>query len=136
WVGTEYPTASPFNSNNSSLILQHQGYFGLYDGNGTYVRDLPFAVNAITEPRWSRTDPNALFYVSGNKLLKLNVSAGTSSTVRTFSEYTAIRGRGESDISRDGNHFVFAGDPPGGPANRDVFVYDISTDTKGAVLDT
>jgi len=136
WIGTEYPTASPFNSNNSSLILQHQGYFGLYDGNGTYVKDLPFAVNAGTEPRWSRTDPNALFYVSGNQLMKLSVSAGTSSTIHTFSEYSAIRGRGESEISRDGDHFVFAGDAPGGLANRDVFVYEISTDTKGTVLDT
>ncbi len=136
WIGTEYPTASPWNVNNSWLILQHQGYFGLYDGGGTYVRDLPFSVNAATEPRWSRTDPNVLFYVSGNRLMRLDVSAGASSIVRTFSEYSAIRGRGESDISRDGDHFVFAGDAPGGLANRYVFVYQISTNTKGAVLDT
>lgn len=136
WIGTEYPTASPWNVNNSWLILQHQGYYGLYDGNGTYVRDLPFSVNASTEPRWSRTDPNVLFYVSGNTLRRLDISAGTSTTVRTFSEYSAIRGRGESDISRDGDHFVFAADAPGGLANRYVFVYEISSNTKGPVLDT
>ncbi|MBP6703469.1 MAG: hypothetical protein KBH14_09570 [Vicinamibacteria bacterium] len=136
WVGTEYPTASPFNSDNSWLILQHQSYFGLYDGDGAYVRDLPFAVNAATEPRWSRTDADALFYVTANRLMKLDVSAGTSSIIRTFSEYSAIRGRGESEISLDGDHFVFAGDEPGGLVNRYVFVYQISTDTKGAVLDT
>ncbi len=136
FVSTEYSTASPFNSNNRSLILQHGGYFGLYDGGGTYLRDLPFAVNASTEPRWSRADPNALYYVSGNKLMKLTVSTGASTIIRAFTEYTAIRGRGESDISRDGDHFVFSADPPSGVANRHVFVYEISTNTKGKVLDT
>ena len=136
WIGTEYPTASPFNMNNSRLILQHQGYLGLYDGSGTYLKDLPFAVNVSTEPRWSRTDPNALYYVTGNRLMKLDVPSGRSTLVHAFTEYAGIRGRGESDISRDGDHFVFAGDEPGGLANRYVFVYEITTNTKGAVLDT
>jgi len=129
-VSTEYSTASPFNRDNSRLILQHNSYYGLYDGNGTYLQDLPFAVNASTEPRWSRSDANALFYVSGNSLMKLDVASGASSLVRTFSEYGSISGKGESDISRDGDHFVFAGD------NRYVFVYEISTGAKGQVLDT
>jgi len=129
-VSTEYSTASPFNSDNSRLILQHNSYFGLYDGNGAYLRDLPFAVNTSTEPRWSRTDPNVLFYVSGNSLMALDVASGASSLVHAFSEYGVISGQGESDISRDGDHFVFAGD------KRYVFVYEISTRTKGPVLDT
>jgi hypothetical protein len=129
-VSTEYSTASPFNSDNSRLILQHQSYFGLYDGNGTYLRDLPFAVNTSTEPRWSRRDPNVLYFVSGNSLMRLDVAAGAISVVHTFTEYGAISGRGESDISPDGDHFVFAGD------KRYVFVYEISTGTKGAALDT
>jgi len=129
-VSTEYSTASPFNRDNSRLILQHNSYFGLYDGNGTYQKDLPFAVNVSTEPRWSRTDANVLFYVKGNSLMKLDVSSGDSSVVRTFSEYGTINGQGESDISRDGDHFVFAGD------NRHIFVYEISSGTKGPTLDT
>jgi len=129
-VTTEYPTASPFNRDNSRLILQHASYYGLYDGSGAYLRDLPFAVNASTEPRWSRTDPNTLFYVSGNSLMKLDVPSGSPSVVHTFSEYGTISGKGESDISRDGDHFVFAGD------DRFVFVYEISSGAKGQVLDT
>lgn len=129
-VSTEYSTASPFNSNNRRLILQHNSYFGLYDGNGSYLRDLPFAVNTSTEPRWSRTDPNVLFFVSGNNLMALDVASGAPSLVHAFGEYGAISGHGESDISQDGNHFVFAGD------KRFVFVYEISTRTKGPVLDT
>ena len=129
-VSTEYPTASPFNRDNSRLILQHNSYYGLYDGNGNYLKDLPFAVNASTEPRWSRTDANTLYYVSGNSLMKLDVSSGSSSLVHAFSEYRTINGKGESDISRDGDHFVFAGD------DRYVFVYEISSGAKGQVLDT
>ena len=48
FVSTEYPTASPFNSDNTRLLLQHQGYFGVYDGAGTYLNDLSFAANAST----------------------------------------------------------------------------------------
>ena len=129
-VSTEYSTASPFNSNASRLILQHQSYFGLYDGSGSYLGDLPFAVNASAEPRWSRTDPDLLYFVSGNRLVRLDVATGATAVVRQFGEYSQISGRGESDISRDGDHFVFAGD------NRYVFVYQISTDTKGPTLDT
>ncbi len=136
FVSTEFSTASPFNSNTSLLILQHAGYFGLYDAGGTYLKDLPFAANAATEPRWSRTDPNVLFYVSGNKLMKLDVATSTSTLVHAFPEYSAIRGRGESDISRDSDHFVLSGDEPAGLQNRYVFVYQISTDAKGPVLDT
>jgi len=141
FVSTEYPGASPFNSDNSRLILQHQGYYGLYTGSGDYLKDLPFVVHAATEPRWSRSEPDVLYYVSVNRLMKLNVAAGASSVVRSFGEYAAIRGRGESDISGDGDHFVFAADDlPDGPTeglvNRYVFVYEISTNTKGPALDT
>ncbi len=129
-VSTEYSTASPFNSDGSRLILEHTSYFGLYDGNGAYLRDLPFTVNTSTEPRWSRTNPNVLFFVSGNKLMALDVAAGATSLVHSFSEYGVVSGMGESDISRDGDHFVLAGD------KRYVFVYEISTGSKGPALDT
>jgi hypothetical protein len=129
-IGTEYSTASPFNSDGSRLILQHNSYFGLYNGNGDYLRDLPFAAHTSSEPRWSRTDPNVLYFVNGNSLKKLEVASGAITNLRTFSEYGSISGMGESDISRDGDHFVFAGD------RRHVFVYEISSGTKGQTLDT
>jgi len=130
FVSTEYPNASPFNRDNSRLLLQHQSYFALYDGNGTYLRDLPLAVHAGSEPRWSRTHWNILYFVNGNRLLKLDVASGATSVLHTFSEYATISGRGESDISPDGDHFVFVGN------NRYVFVYTISRGLKGPALDT
>ena len=55
---------------------------------------------------------------------------GIASPVHTFAEYAVINGRGESDICFDGDHLVLVGN------HQDVFVYDISTDTKGPVLAT
>jgi hypothetical protein len=128
FVSNEYSTMSPFNADNSRILGLHFSYFGLYDRSGRFTTDLK--VCASCEPRWSRTDPNVLYFVSGNRLERLNVSTGRASVVHTFREYESISGKGESDISVDGDHLVFAGD------DRSVFVYEISTDTKGPVFDT
>ena len=46
WIVNEYSTASPFNNDNSRLILVHQSYFGLYDGNGNFLGNLPLEINS------------------------------------------------------------------------------------------
>src|SRR5262245_43658760 len=130
-ISHEYASMSPFNIDNTRLLLGHSSYFALYDGAGNFLRNLwpnPCLVGA-SEPRWSKSDPDVLFYIVGNKLMKYNVATSINSTLHTFNEYSAISGKGESDISDDGDHFVFAGD------SRYVFVYEISTDRKLGVLD-
>jgi hypothetical protein len=130
WIETEYATMSPFNSDNSRFILLHQSYFALYDGTGFYMFDLPLEINSSSEPRWSRTDASTLYFHSGNQLKSYNASTGSIAVVHTFSEYSAISGNGEMDISADGDHFVFAGD------NRYIFVYQISADKKFTAFDS
>jgi PKD repeat protein len=126
-IVNEYSTMSAFNLDSTRLILQHYGYFALYDGNGNFIKNLPFETG---EPRWSRQDPRVVYYVAGNSLKSWNSESGQIATLRTFSEYSRISGHGESDICFDGNHFVFAGD------SRQIFVYEIGSNTKGPVLDT
>jgi hypothetical protein len=126
----EYATMSPFNSDDSRILVQHQSYFALYDGAGRYVRDLPFEVSPSSEPRWSRQDPDLLYYLSGNSLKSYDAASGTRAVVHTFSEYSVVSGRGESDLCFDGGHLVLTGD------GRDVFVYDLASGSKGPVLDT
>jgi len=129
FIVNEYSTVSPFNRDDSRLLLVHQSYFALYDGEGRYQQDLPMEISAASEPRWSRTDPNVLYYVYGNSLKSYDASRGVRAAVHTFAEYSKISGRGESDICFDGDHFVLVGD------DHDIFVYELSTGTKGPVLD-
>ena len=130
FITGEYSTMSPFNLDNSRILVQYNpGYNALLDSGGNFLEVLPAAINASSEPRWSRIDPNLLYYRVGNQLKQYNLSTDEALVVHTFSEYSTITGNGESDISYDGNHFVFAGD------GRYVFVYEISTDAKGPVFD-
>jgi hypothetical protein len=129
-IEPEYSTMSPFNMDNTRLLLVHFSYFGLYDGDGNFLKNLPLEINSGSEPRWSRSDPNVLYYVRGNQLKQYNAGTDAMAVVHTFSEYTSISGMGESDICFDGHHMVFAGD------KRYVFVYDIAAGTKGPALDT
>ena len=129
WITDEYSTMTPFNSDNSYTLLVHQSYFGLYDGSGAYLRDLPLEISYSSEPRWSRSDNHTIYYVHGNQLKTYDISSGAMSVVHTFSEYSVISGFGESDISLDGDHFVFAGN------SESIFVYQISTDKKSPVFD-
>lgn len=46
WIENEYSTASPFSNDNSRLILVHQSYFGLYDGNGNFLGNLPLEISS------------------------------------------------------------------------------------------
>jgi len=123
FIENEYSTANAFNNDNSKFILLHESYFALYDGaTGLFIHDLPLQISAATEPRWSRKDLVTIYYHSGNELRSYNISTGGINVVHTFSGYTSISGLGETDLSLDGDHFVFVGD------SRYAFVYQISTD--------
>ena len=128
WIENEYSTMSAFNSDNSKFILLHQSYFGLYDGDGTFLYSLPLEINSSSEPRWSRSNNGILYYHLGNQLKSYTLATGARETVHAFTEYTAISGNGESDISADGDHFVFVGD------GSQIFVYQISTGKKFTVF--
>src|SRR5262245_45364116 len=83
-IGPEYSSMTPFNKNNTRLLLAHFSYFGLYDGAGNFLRSLPFEINTSAEPRWSRTDPNVIYYVSGNRLKQYNVGTSSTTVVHAF----------------------------------------------------
>lgn len=124
WIGNEYSSMTPFNCDNSRLLLIAVDHFMLYDGEGNFLQDTPIA--ASSEPRWSRTDPGKFYYHVRNALYD-----NLGNTVKTFSEYTSITGKGESDISVDG-HLVLCGTRPDGV--EEVFVYDLIANSKGTVF--
>jgi hypothetical protein len=125
WCGNEY-TMSPFNVDCSRLLLVKIDHFGLFDGSGNFIGDLPIAASA--EPRWSRKDPTIFYYLSGNSLFSYSTTTSLHLQLHVFTEYTSVSGKGESDISLDGDHLVLSGVLP--DAEVDVFVFEISTNTK------
>ncbi len=129
WAMGEYSTMTAWNSDDSYFMLQHDSYVALYSGAGAYLRDLPFEINAGSEPRWARRSNSLIYFLRGNQLKSYDVASGVSAVVHTFAEYSSVSGKGESDICFDGDHFVLAGN------GRYIFVYQISTGTKGSVLD-
>jgi hypothetical protein len=68
FISTEYSTMSPFNQGNSLILALHFSNFGLYNRSGEFIKNLPLEVNASSEPRWSRTSPNILYFVYRNQL--------------------------------------------------------------------
>ena len=49
-------TACDGSVDDGLLLLIQQSYFGLYDGNGAFLKALPMEVNASSEPRCSNSD--------------------------------------------------------------------------------
>ncbi len=134
YTEVQYPSKSPFNCDCTRLLLLEPQNFSLWQFNGSnYLRiaPLPFLGDA-SEPLWSSTDPYTFYYhaIGETLLLAYNILTKTSHTLHNFIEYTQISGKGESALSEDGNHIVLIGD------NRYVFVYNIATGQKSAVLDT
>ena len=86
FITGEYSTMTPFNKDNSRILLVHFSYFGLYDGSGNFLKNLSIEVNASSEPRWSRSDTNLFYYKYGNQLRQYNVATDAISLVHAFSE--------------------------------------------------
>jgi len=128
----EYSQTSSFNLDDSYLLLYSSviGQFHLFDGNGTQVRVLTEIPGGLSEPRWSRSTPDLLYYHSGNRIMSLRPTTGRTELVATFSQYRQIHfGTGQGDIS-DNERISVVGD------DRYIFVYDLANRTPFAVLDT
>ncbi len=130
-VVQSYATFFQVNADNSQFLIWAQpGDFYTVDINGnTIVPQGSFEFGSdLDEPRWHRTDPNVIYYTSGNQMKKATISGASvsHSVVRTFSQFGDISFTGaEGDLSDDGDHMLIIG---GGST---VGVYTISTDTLG-----
>jgi hypothetical protein len=82
-----YSTVSAWNADESRLILYHVGKgHELYDGRTyRFIRALDIDPANVEQVYWHTTDPDVLFYVSGNRLVRYHVGAGVKETLHTFS---------------------------------------------------
>jgi hypothetical protein len=135
-----YATVSPFNANDTYLMLS-DGWrrFFVSDLAGNVVvpmSNMPAMNN--TWVLWDASSPSVFYYTYQNYLMKGTISGSSVSAaiVHQFSEYAAIDFMDEADVSRDGAHVVIVGGDTSGSSPEHVFVYDFTSNVKGAVYTT
>lgn len=76
--------------------------------------------------RWSNTESNYMYGVSGNRFIKFNVFTNVRETIRTFTGYSNIDfGYGEGNQSNDDKYVGLIGQ---NGSDRTLLVYDIELD--------
>jgi len=129
YVMHAYSSVNPFNSDNTMVLLEKSGgILHVRDLLGNTVKDNlhNFGILPSSNPVWSRTDPNVIYFhpVSSNQVKKYNLSTNAVTTEYTFSSYAQISfGNGEGDISWDGNYLPILAD------GRYGFIYNINAKT-------
>jgi hypothetical protein len=127
-IGHEYATMSPFNRDDSMILLQ-SGQIGFFIVNRKGEVLLQTWVSNSAEPRWSHTENDVFYYHEDNRLMKYNTTMKRATTVATFPQYERITfGGGECDISEDGDHLMVVGDM------RHVGVFTLSAAKMGRTI--
>lgn len=122
-VHHEYATMSPFNADNSRILLiTDKDGFMVVDLSGKIIAGTPEVnLGGRTEPRWSLHDPNIFYFHADNRLMTFEVVTRQKKVVQTFSQFKSITfGGGEGDLSEDGDHLMIMGD------ESQVGVYSLS----------
>jgi hypothetical protein len=125
-----YATQNWFSADKTKVIVDDaQGGVGVVTRSGCSITTItPMAMNQ--EPKWHRTNSDRIYYhavSSGQAQLKWrNVSGSVNDVLHTFTEYSAISGLGESDLSQDGCKLVFRGTRADNGAHE-VFVYTLTS---------
>jgi hypothetical protein len=101
----EYSTTTPFSQDKSFLLLLHQAYFALYDGDGRFIRNL-LLVCPTCAPRWSRSDPSTFYYRRGLQMYSYNAQTDVDTPLGAPLPYDEAFSKGEDDICFDGDHLV------------------------------
>lgn len=129
-ITPRYSSICGWNLDSSLMLLEHSGYYAVYDGAGKYLRDLPFEIaGSNANPVWSRTDRQLVYFVVGKSVKSYNVNTRAIALVKQFTEYAALTTFGESDISQDGTFLVLAGD------GKHVFALNLATKVKSRSIE-
>ena len=81
-----YSPTQAWNADESYLLLYEVGHGHLlYDGQTyEYVRDVAISPPDLEQVYWSTTDPDVLFWIRENELMRYRVSTDTSEAVQTI----------------------------------------------------
>ena len=126
-----YSTVSAWNADESRLILYHVGVgHELYDGhNYQFIRTLDISPADVEQVYWHASDPDVLFYVSGNQLIRYHVGSGLRDTVHTFSFCPGPASGGSDPMMTSWDSKLI-----GLRCGNQLFTYRMDTDTVAGVI--
>jgi hypothetical protein len=137
-VHHHYSKDQAWNSDGSLIYIDtnEEGGTGplFLDGN-TYAPLFQQSAPSNSDVRWSKTDPNLMFYAANNSVGYWNVRTDAVSVIRTFSGYSDCKiGPWEGNLSLDGSMVAISctASSTGHPVG---FAYNINTNTKYPDMD-
>lgn len=126
-MGVIKPMYSPtqaWNADETYLVLYEvdHGHL-LYDGlTYAYVRDLAISPPDLEQVYWSTVDPDVLFWIDGDALMRYRVSSDASETVQTIDCDGQVAAESHAWISWDSTRLGLYCE-----STETAFVYDLST---------
>lgn len=129
----DYARASALNDDDTLVLVHDGGQFMLYSSAGKKLTDLPGVAGRYAEPRWLPGRPHEILYLSGNRVMRMDVGTLRSTEVARFPEYDLVYSGGEQDVSEDGDHFALMGSKSGRAV--EAFILRLSTGQAGPRLD-
>jgi hypothetical protein len=118
-----YSPTQAFNADETYMVLYEVGHGHLlYDGQSyEYVRDLAISPPDLEQVYWSTTDPDSLFWIDGNELMRYRVSTDENESVRTIDCDGQVRADSHAWISWDSERLGLYCEDSG-----TAFIYDLT----------
>ena len=127
-----YSTVTPFNANDTYLMLTPSGSPTIVDSHGnTVVSQANFPAMNYTFAVWDTMNPNVFYYTSGNRFIKGTIAGTppnatvTPTVLAMFSQYSSVTIPDDEDLSDDGLH-IWLTSGAGTDSSGDIFLVTLS----------
>jgi hypothetical protein len=132
-----YSTLTALNASDTMLfIVATDGNWSIRNTSGGVVISTSKMPNFSGHPVWDSTNGNVFYYALNNSVFSGTISGTslTSTSLHTFSEYSAVTSMDMADLSQDGDHIALIGQNSNG--TMDIFVWSFSQSAKTSVYTT
>lgn len=125
----EYARYPALNADHTKLLVHVLGgvYRGFFEIRELATGALVHRLSTAGEPEgsWHPTNPDLLFYRSGNEVRVFSLRTGQSTTLMSFSQYHSVSTRQEGRPSDDWRHYAFIGYHDSSFSSADLVVADL-----------
>lgn len=132
-----YSTLTALNAGDTMLfVVATDGNWSIRNTSGGVVISSGNMPNFSGHPVWDATSGNVFYYALNNSVFSGTISGTslTSTSLHSFTEYSAITSMDMADLSQDGDHMALIGQNSNG--TMDIFVWSFSQKAKASVYTT